>query len=56
MALSENFYSFDVTDLLQRMKKAGNSDAKDRLLVTIVPAGRPSGGQPMVGTIELHRQ
>ena len=56
MALGENFYSFDVTDLLQRMKKTGNQDAKDRLLVTIVPAGRPSGGQPMVGVIELHRQ
>ena len=56
MALGENFYSFDVTDLLQRLKRSGTQDAKDNLLVTIAPAGRPSGGQPMVATIELHRQ
>jgi hypothetical protein len=56
MALGENIYSFDVTALLQRLKRSGTSDARDALLVTIAPAGRPSGGQPMVATIELHRQ
>ena len=56
MALGENFYSFDITDLLLRLKRSGTQDARDALLVTIVPAGRPSGGQPMVGTIELRRQ
>jgi hypothetical protein len=56
MALGENFYSFDVTDLLLRLKRSGTQDARDALLVTIAPAGRPTGGQPMVGTIELRRQ
>jgi len=56
MALGENLYSFDVTDLLQRLKKSGTHDARDALLVTIAPAGRPSGGEPMVASIELHRQ
>ena len=56
MALGENFYSFDVTDLLERLKRSGTHDARDALLVTIAPAGRPSGGQPMVASLEQHRQ
>ena len=56
MALGENFYSFDVTDLLESFRRAKAPAARDALAVTIVPAGRPSGGQPMVGSIELVRQ
>jgi hypothetical protein len=56
MALGENPYSFDVTDLLQGFQRSGAREARDALLVTFVPGGRPEGGSPMVGSIELHRQ
>jgi hypothetical protein len=31
-------------------------EARDALLVSFVPGGRPEGGSPMVGTVELRRQ
>ncbi|HZH44164.1 MAG TPA: tyrosinase family protein [Lysobacter sp.] len=53
-ALGENFYSFDVTELLNSLKRNRVPNARDALTVTIVPAGRPTpGGEPMVGTVEL---
>ena len=56
MALGENLYSFDVTDVLESFRRNANGNARDALLVSIVPAGRPAGGSPMVGSIELVRQ
>lgn len=56
-ALGENFYSFDVTELLRGLARAGSDNARNSLLVTIVPGGVPeTGAQPLVSTIELHRQ
>jgi tyrosinase len=56
-ALGENFFSFDVTDILQRIARHGGSDAHASLWVTFVPAGTPTaGGKPLVSTIELVRQ
>lgn len=59
-ALGENFYSFDVTELLRRIARGGGNaggNAGRSLLVTFVPGGTPAAGaQPLVGTIELHRQ
>ncbi|HSR65725.1 MAG TPA: hypothetical protein VLM17_09025, partial [Xanthomonadaceae bacterium] len=54
--LGENLFSFDVTRLLRRHARSGDTSARDSLLVTLVPAGTPTGGQPMVGVIELLRQ
>jgi hypothetical protein len=56
VALGENLFSFDVTPLLEGFRRGGGPAARDGLLVTIVPAGMPAGGQPMVGTIELRLQ
>ncbi len=56
MALGENFYSFDVTDLLDHIRRGGGTAARDALLVTIVAAGTPSGGKPMGGSIALQLQ
>jgi len=56
MALGENRYSFDITDLLQGFQRSGTREARDALLVTFVPGGRPEGGAPMVGSVELQRQ
>jgi hypothetical protein len=56
MALGENFYSFDVTEVLDRIRRGGGNAARDKLLVTIAPAGAPTGGKPMVGTMELRLQ
>jgi hypothetical protein len=53
--IGQNFYSFDVTDILRRFAQSGTSDARDSLLVTIAPAGRPTGGSPMIGRMELVR-
>ena len=54
--IGENFYSFDVTDLLRGMSRRGD-DAHDALTVSFVPGGRPAtGAQPLVSTIELMRQ
>lgn len=53
-ALGENFYSFDVTALLQLLAKSGRADVRDELKVTFVPGGRPTAGaKPMVATIDL---
>ena len=54
--IGENFYSFDVTDLLRGMSRRGD-DAHDALTVSFVPGGRPAtDAQPLVSTIELMRQ
>jgi len=51
-ALGENFYSFDVTDLLRRIDATGGS--RDGLQVVIRPAGRPTAGAgAMVAAIDL---
>ncbi len=53
-ALGENFYSFDVTRLLQGIARSGNPNARDGLLVTFVPGGTPTAGaKPLVATIAL---
>lgn len=55
--LGENFYSFDVTELLRQFARGNAQDAHSSLLVTFVPGGTPTpDAQPLVGTIELHRQ
>lgn len=54
--VGENFYSFDVTDLLRGIARR-NEDARDALTVTFVPGGRPAAGAaPLVSSIELMRQ
>ena len=56
-ALGENFYSFDVTELLRRIDRSGNTQAREALQVTFVPGGVPRpGGKPIVASIELARQ
>ena len=55
LALGDNFYSFDVTPILERFRRQ-RITTPNALRVIIAPAGRPSGGEPMVGTIELIRQ
>lgn len=56
-ALGENFYSFDVTDLLRSMVSSGRARAGDTLAVTFVPGGAPTpGANPLVGTIEMFWQ
>jgi hypothetical protein len=55
--LGENFFSFDVTQVLQGIARSGNPNARDALLVTFVPGGTPSpGAKPLVATIELSIQ
>ncbi|KGQ20218.1 Tyrosinase family protein [Lysobacter dokdonensis DS-58] len=55
-ALGENFFSFDVTDLLRRFERGG-AVARNALQVTFVPGGKPTqGAGSMVATIELVRQ
>lgn len=56
MALGGNLYSFDVTALLESLAREAGTQARDALLLTVVPGGRPAGGRPMIGTIELVRQ
>jgi tyrosinase len=57
-ALGENFYSFDVTPLLQGIaKKPHASSTRDALFVRLVPGGKPqAGANAMVAQIELVRQ
>jgi tyrosinase len=56
-ALGENFYSFDVTELLKKIARSGASNADDALIITFVPGGNPTpGARPLVATIELVRQ
>jgi hypothetical protein len=54
-ALGENFNSFDVTALLQRIAaRPHGSDTADRLFVSFTPGGRPEdGADAMVAEIEL---
>jgi tyrosinase len=53
-ALGENFYSFDVTPLLQRLAAAHAIRKDVPLELVLVPGGRPTpGARPMVGTIQL---
>jgi len=55
-ALGENFYSFDVTDVLRGFARKGVA-TEDALTAVFVPAGRPTAGsRPMVATIELVTQ
>jgi hypothetical protein len=54
--IGDNYYSFDVTDILRRFAQSGTGDARDSLLVTIAPAGRPAGGEPMIGRMTLIRR
>lgn len=56
-ALGENFYSFDVTEILRDMGRKNLPAASSSLRVTIVPAGIPTNGsEPLVATIALVRQ
>ncbi len=56
-ALGENFYSFDVTQVLQRIARTANPGARDALQLIVVPAGMPNPkAKPLIGTIELVRQ
>jgi tyrosinase len=53
-ALGENFYSFDVTSLLQRLAGRSGSGPDMPMDVTFVPGGRPTpGARPLVGSIQL---
>jgi hypothetical protein len=56
--LGENFFSFDVTEILSRIGHSGlKADARDSLYVTFVPGGQPTAGaNPLVANIELARQ
>ena len=50
--LGENFYSFDVTEVLRRLVRSGAKPGA--LEVTFVPGGRPTpGAKPLVGSIQL---
>ncbi len=52
-ALGENFYSFDVTSLLQRIA-AGRGARPGPLELTVVPGGRPTpGAKPLVGAVRM---
>ncbi|MGH8086422.1 MAG: tyrosinase family protein [Lysobacter sp.] len=56
-ALGENFFSFDVTDILLRIAGRRHRGARDALLVAFVPGGRPrADARPLVASIELVRQ
>lgn len=51
-ALGENFYSFDITPILQRIAASGSSPSS--LQVVLVPAGAPrQGAKPLVASIYL---
>ena len=51
-ALGENFYSFDVTEVLRGIEAGGGS--RDGLQVLLLPAGRPTAGAgAMVAAIDL---
>jgi tyrosinase len=55
--LGENFYSFDVTEILERIARHGDDSARDALSLIFVPGGVPTpGARPLVATIELIRQ
>ena len=53
-ALGENFYSFDVTEVLKRLAGTRAANAATPLEVVLVPGGRPTPGtKPLVGTLRL---
>lgn len=53
-ALGENFYSFDVTALLQRIAASRSAQPGTRLEVTLVPGGRPAhAAKPLVGAMRM---
>jgi hypothetical protein len=55
--LGDNFFSFDVTEILRKIGRSGNPGAGNTLTITFVPAGDPTpGARPLVATIELVRQ
>ena len=55
-ALGENFFSFDVTELLRRYERSG-AVSRDALQVTFVPGGKArADAGAMVATVEIVRQ
>jgi hypothetical protein len=56
-ALGENFYSFDVTRVLQAIARSGDRSASGALQLSFVPGGVANPkAKPLVATIELVRQ
>jgi hypothetical protein len=56
-ALGENFYSFDVTKVLQAIARSGDRSASGALQLSFVPGGTVNPkAKPLVATIELVRQ
>ena len=56
-ALGENFYSFDVTKVLQAIARSGDRSASGALQLSFVPGGTANpNAKPLVATIELVRQ
>ena len=56
-ALGKNLFSFDVTELLKKIARKRNPNARQALHVTFVPAGTPTpGGKPLVASIDLVRE
>jgi tyrosinase len=56
-ALGENFYSFDVTRVLEAIARSGDRSASGGLRVSFVPGGKANANaKPLVATIELVRQ
>jgi len=56
-ALGENFYSFDVTRVLQAIARSGDRSASGALQLSFVPGGNANpNAKPLVATIELVRQ
>jgi len=56
-ALGENFYSFDVTKVLQAIARSGDHSASGALQLSFVPGGTANPkAKPLVATIELVRQ
>jgi hypothetical protein len=56
-ALGENFYSFDVTKVLQAIARSGDPSASGALQLSFVPGGSANpNAKPLVATIELVRQ
>lgn len=53
-ALGENFYSFDVTEQLQRLARAGAVRNDVPIELVAAPGGRATrGARPMIGTVQL---
>ena len=56
-ALGENFFSFDVTKVLQAIARSGDRSASGALQLSFVPGGSANpNAKPLVATIELVRQ